>query len=88
MVKLLLNRGANSAGQTRAGWGVLSNAVREGHNDITKVLLAAGADPEEVNKDGNTPLMLAAGNETVEITALLIKAGAAVDQSGPMARQP
>lgn len=38
MVKLLLKRDANIAGRTRAGWGVLSNAVREGHSEVTKVL--------------------------------------------------
>ena len=34
--------------------------MREGHSEVTKVLLEAGADPEEADKDGNTPLMLAA----------------------------
>ena len=73
----MLQRGANFSGQTRAGWSVLSNAVREGHREVTKVLLEAGANPEEVDKDGNTPLILAAGNGTVAITVLLINAGAA-----------
>ena len=43
-----------------AGWTALTRASIEGYLDIVKALLAAGADKDKVDEDGDTPLIWAA----------------------------
>jgi ankyrin repeat protein len=54
-------------------------AVRGGHIDTVKVLLAAGADPNEALGDGTSALIVAATNARYELGALLIDKGANVN---------
>jgi uncharacterized protein len=51
-------------------------AVRGGHIDVVKVLLAAGADPNETLGDGTSALVLATTNARYELGALLLDQGA------------
>jgi len=54
-------------------------AVRGGHIDTVKVLLAAGADPNEALGDGTSALILATTNARYELGALLVDKGANVN---------
>jgi ankyrin repeat protein len=54
-------------------------AVRGGHIDTVKVLLAAGADPNEALADGTSALIVATTNARYELGALLIDKGANVN---------
>jgi ankyrin repeat protein len=45
MVKLLLDHGADVDLRNNDGWTALMNACGRGYNDIVKLLLAKGADP-------------------------------------------
>jgi ankyrin repeat protein len=51
-------------------------AVRAGHIDTAKVLLAAGADPNETLADGTGALVLAVTNARYELAAMLLDKGA------------
>jgi ankyrin repeat protein len=51
-------------------------AVRGGHVDVVKVLLAAGADPNETLGDGTSALVLATTNARYELGAMLLDKGA------------
>lgn len=51
-------------------------AVRGGHIETVKVLLAAGADPNEALGDGTSALVLAVTNARYELAALLLDKGA------------
>jgi uncharacterized protein len=50
-------------------------AVRGGYIDVVKVLLAAGADPNETLGDGTSALVLATTNARYELGALLLDKG-------------
>ncbi|KAK0642901.1 ankyrin repeat-containing domain protein [Cercophora newfieldiana] len=49
---------------------------------FAKLLLDRGADPNHVNKDGVSPLMLAAQKGDADIAGLLIQKGAKLEQTG------
>ncbi|TDH72261.1 hypothetical protein CCR75_002503 [Bremia lactucae] len=51
---------------------VLSLAVRYGREDLTQMLLNAGAKANHSDQDGMTPLMLASRNGTVAMMMLLL----------------
>jgi ankyrin repeat protein len=51
-------------------------AVRGGHMDVVKVLLAAGVDPNEALADGTSALLLAVTNARYELGSLLLDKGA------------
>lgn len=53
-------------------------AARDGHTEIVRTLLQAGADPDIICTDGGTALIVAAGNRErrAEIVRLLLDAGA------------
>ena len=61
----------------------IHDAVRAGDKDAVRRELAAGVSPdlEEISNYNYTPLMVAASNDQLEITLLLIEAGADVDQA-------
>lgn len=58
----------------------LHYAIRNGGEEIVKLLLTAGANPNVVSRDGDTPLLLAIsdcrGESAVKIFELLCEAGA------------
>lgn len=73
------NRTAGGRGAARASSSDFTPflfAVRGGHMDVVKVLLAAGADPNETLGDGTSALVLATTNARYELGALLLDKGA------------
>jgi ankyrin repeat protein len=83
IVQALLGRGAAvnavipATGQTALMW-----ATAERHLDITRELVAAGADVRVQSKIGFTPLLFAARNGDIEAARVLLAAGARVNDSG------
>ncbi len=53
----------------------LLEAARYGHDDISRVLIAAGADVKAKDKDGKTALMLAVQGNHDEVVRVLKQAG-------------
>ncbi len=58
---------------SRAKWAALIGAVSNGHLEVVRALLAAGADPNAKGRGGPTPLAVA---KNPEVKALLVQAGA------------
>lgn len=54
----------------------LTYAARDGHTDIARALIAAGADVNWIDGEGVTPLILAAFKDHVELAELLLSHGA------------
>jgi ankyrin len=85
------NSGSKGAGIVRGGWPErgerdptpgaktpLLYAAREGHEDVAKLLLDAGADIEKADADGVTPLLMAVLNGRIALASMLIERGANV----------
>jgi ankyrin repeat protein len=85
------NAGSKGAGIVRGGWPdrgqreatpgaktPLLYAAREGHLDVVKLLLAAGADLEKTDADGVTPLLMAVLNDQTPTAGYLLEHGANV----------
>ena len=62
------------------GWTVLHSAYR--HADVTSLLLCEGCDPNVVDNDGDTPVMVASQYGYCDTVAALIGAGADVNKAG------
>lgn len=76
MVKSLVSSpGADVNATDERGSTPLLEAARYGHNDITRVLIAAGADLKAKDKDGKTALMLAVQGNHDEVVRVLKQAG-------------
>jgi uncharacterized protein len=86
------NSGSKGQGFVRGGWPErgerdpipgaktpLLYAAREGHEDIAKLLLDAGANIEKADADGVTPLLMAILNGHVGLAQNLIAKGANVN---------
>jgi ankyrin repeat protein len=72
MVKLLVAAGARVNPQDSKEWGALSSAAYGGHLQVVKYLVdEAGADDRCVDRDGNTPRMVAADKGHVDIEEYL-----------------
>ena len=63
------------------GWTALTKAASEGHLDILKALIAAGANKDEVNGYDDTPLTMAAINGHVECVKALLAWKADVNEA-------
>ncbi|MER6154076.1 ankyrin repeat domain-containing protein [Streptomyces sp. NPDC001868] len=57
----------------------LCNAILVGDTAAVKAVLRAGADPEQADSEGTTPLYAASVNGEADIARLLLAAGAAPD---------
>lgn len=82
IVKSLIAGGVNVGGLGRRdfeGWTPLTLAVRDGYEEIIRLLIAAGADVNAGDKK-YTPLTLAVKKRHKEIIKLLIVAGADVNK--------
>ncbi|MDA7946850.1 MAG: ankyrin repeat domain-containing protein [Hyphomicrobiaceae bacterium] len=77
-VRRLLKAGAKVEGGS-GKFTPLTQAVRAGLHETTRLLLEAGADPNRSAMDGRRPLMLAARAGQDEIVRLLLDKGASVD---------
>ena len=79
--RLLLEAGAKQDQlQNYSDNTALMLAAENGHVEIARLLLDAGADKNLQNERDSTALMLAARNGHVEIARQLLKAGADIDQ--------
>lgn len=72
-IDFLLENGANIHARDNNGETPLYVAAMEGNHYALKILLTLGADPNDADTDGRTPLMLAKDAKTLEI---LLKVGA------------
>jgi ankyrin repeat protein len=52
-------------------------AIRNGHTEIARLLLKHGADPNKLNKNGDTPLVVAAAMKQRDVMSLLLTEGGA-----------
>jgi uncharacterized protein len=82
VVAMLLSRGANPKHRARDHlYTPLHFAANRGNVEAVRLLIASGADPDAVAKDGNTPLHMAAAKcgfeaKSVDVARLLLEAGA------------
>ncbi len=79
--QLLIIAGAdlNKKGTHISARTPLMRAASEGHKDIVKMFVKAGADLDLQDKSGATALILASKGNNAEIVALLIERGANID---------
>jgi ankyrin repeat protein len=75
VVELLLESGHKLV----TGTGILQEAVGTGDLEIIKLLLEAGAAPDDPDKDGNTALHVAARFGYHDVARLLLKGGASAN---------
>ena len=85
ITKLLLDTGEvdpNSKDGSRRRWTPLLHAVNRGNKGSVKLLLERGASPDYIDKNGRTPLSLAAenGNEAI-VRQLLAKTTLPINQT-------
>ena len=71
-VRAMLAIGVDPNSKTKHGYTALMGAALNGHLDIIKILLDAGADPE-VEASGKTPIDLSTTLGFEEITRLLLR---------------
>ncbi len=81
-VRRLLKAGAKAEGGS-GKFTALTQAVRAGLHETTRLLLDAGADPNRVAADGRRPLMLAARGGHDEIVRALLDKGADINGRNP-----
>ena len=62
--------------QNNKGWIALMLAAQNGHEQVARVLLEAGAVVIAQTNDGTTALMLAAHNGHEQVARVLLEAGA------------
>jgi uncharacterized protein len=80
MASLLVERGVNVNAQSEdRGSTALMDAASSGATEIVADLLASGAKPDMVSKDGQTALIMAVGRGDDAVAAILLKAGADPD---------
>lgn len=83
IAKVLLKEGADINKKfTFEGWSPINMAAKEGKTDLLKVYVDHGADVNDVNNLGATPLLYAIRNGDMEAVRLLIEAGADVSLEG------
>lgn len=76
IVKLLLEKGANTAAVSQTGETPLHVAAGDGTLSIVEALLMKNADVNVRDKFKRTPLHIAAANEELEVVKLLLNNGA------------
>ncbi|SRR6266567_5861374 len=70
-VKMLVEAGAPVNAKQDKGWAPLHEAVNRGDVEMTRYLLAHGADPKQQNDDGKSAIGLAADKGNQDILKLL-----------------
>lgn len=81
MVTLLCDRGWPLEARNGMQWTALHEAVFCNASGIISDLLSRGANPNAIGQAGFTPLLLAVGNDDLEIARILRDAGAEVHHS-------
>lgn len=85
IVQLLIQFGADVN-----AWNLLQDsnplimAIWGGHDQVTRLLLEAGANPNVKDSEGNSPLRFSVNQENVEVVKLLLKYGvqSTLDRAG------
>lgn len=72
----LIERGAELEDVDGYGWNALHYSSWRGNESLCKILSEKGKNVNDQNNDGETPLMLAGGNECVEAVKTLLQSGA------------
>jgi ankyrin repeat protein len=72
LVKQLLNAGADVKGALSNGWTALHFAAMYDDSETVAVLLAAGADPDAVDDEGDTPLAVSLADGLSAVAAALL----------------
>ena len=70
-VKMLVDAGAPVNAKQDKGWAPLHEAVNRGDVEMTRYLLAHGADPKQQNDDGKSAIGIAADKGNQDILKLL-----------------
>jgi ankyrin repeat protein len=90
-VAALLNQDSSLANcalpEAYEGAPPLALAAAEGHLEVARALLDAGADPDRSGQDG-TALMMAVWNNLPEVAQLLLSRGASANAPGPCGETP
>ena len=82
VVVALLGKGANVNATNSYGAGVLTSTVHpKGDARIAALLIQHGADVSYTDKEGRTPLILAAADNRADLIELFTKAGASPDST-------
>lgn len=68
---ILVNRGVDLDAQDAVGFTALMYAVRDGHEDIVKLLLYSGCNPSLASKSGYSPMICAAQSGFTSIVLML-----------------
>jgi len=83
IVKALLARGAEvNRATAKTGDTALMWAIGDGHPEIARAIIAAGADVHASSASGFTPMMFAARIGEIELAKSLIAAGVGVNEMG------
>jgi ankyrin repeat protein len=80
VVQALLGREGTDVNRSdRGGYTALHVAASEGHTEVARALLQAGANARKDNEYGQTPLHYASAKGCIEIVRALLEAGAGAD---------
>lgn len=79
VTQLLETRNHDVNAVDKSGRSLLMTAVENGHSDVARELIKAGADVDRRSRDGETPLMVAARGGDPVIVHLLLEGGADID---------
>jgi ankyrin repeat protein len=85
MLRLLAGRGASTSALSEGGIGLVTDAVFSNDPDVVSAVLALGADVNQVDEHGETPLMHAASIDYGDsrVIEVLLAAGARRDVAAP-----
>ncbi|MCK4871623.1 MAG: ankyrin repeat domain-containing protein [Phycisphaerales bacterium] len=82
-VKSLLTRVSDVDLADSAGWTPLMHALKNGHEEVARLLLDAGASLSSTTADGSSPLSVAVETSTVGCVRLLLESGGDVGVAIP-----
>lgn len=75
----LLEYGAQTNAESKAGFTPLHLSAQEGHTDMSTLLIEHQADPNHEASNGLTAMHLCAQEDRVNVAAILVKNGADIN---------